>query len=103
VVLPSITADTTDPRVVASAPAATAVPSTAAEQQDGAAVEEVKMYADSQEVQGQLQVALAAAGLPGGLGQEVDTLQVVITEAETGRLLGCHEVPVDLIVGGGAM
>jgi hypothetical protein len=98
VVLRPISAEAAEQHDLAPTPDPAAAASTDVGQQHSE-VEDVRLYADIPAVQGQLQEALAAAGLQG----HVDLLQVVITEGETGRLLGCQEVPLGLVVGGGAM
>jgi hypothetical protein len=71
-------------------------------QQQGDAGGEVRLYADSDAAQGQVQEALAAAGLPAAPQGHASMLKVVITEGETGRLLDTDEVPFELVATSGA-
>jgi hypothetical protein len=100
VVLPPCTVKAAEPSASTSAAATAALPVG----EEGGAVEaqEVTLYADCQAVKHELQDVLLAAGLPASLQEQVELLQVVVTEGETGRLVGCQQVAFSSVVSGGA-
>jgi hypothetical protein len=57
-------------------------------------VEDVILYADSQALQEEVQEALAGAGLPTGLPEQVTQLKVLLIEAHSGCMLGSQQVPL---------